>query len=94
PGYGAPRRPETPAAPAITTISPRPAARPPEEPTSEGISGEPVTLTPGDRVLHRLFGEGTVLRVIQEKGTTSAEVLFIKSGKKTLDLAFANLQKI
>jgi DNA helicase-2/ATP-dependent DNA helicase PcrA len=94
PGFSASRRPETPAAPAITTSSPWPATRPTEEPASQGISGEPVTLTPGDRVLHRLFGEGTVLRVIQEKGTTSAEVLFVKTGKKTLDLAFANLQKI
>jgi DNA helicase-2/ATP-dependent DNA helicase PcrA len=94
PGFSASRRPETPAAPAITTSSPWPATRPTEESASQGISGEPVTLTPGDRVLHRLFGEGTVLRVIQEKGTTSAEVLFVKAGKKTLDLAFANLQKI
>ena len=51
-------------------------------------------LKPGDRVMHRLFGEGMVLHIVEERGSTSAEVLFKQAGKKTLDLSFANLQKI
>ena len=95
PGYGAQRRATVPAAsaPATTFTSPRPSPTAPSE-TPSAPAAEPEPLTPGDRVMHRLFGEGTVLRVIEEKGTTSAEVLFVKAGKKTLDLSFANLQKI
>ncbi|HEX6818925.1 MAG TPA: 3'-5' exonuclease, partial [Ktedonobacterales bacterium] len=93
PGLGATRRTAFPAASAPATTSPRPAREEIREVAASAPS-EPASLTPGDRVMHRLFGEGTVLRVIEEKGTTSAEVLFVKTGKKTLDLSFANLQKI
>jgi DNA helicase II / ATP-dependent DNA helicase PcrA len=51
-------------------------------------------LVPGDRVMHRLFGEGTVLKVTTERGGTSIEVLFKSSGKKTLDPNFARLEKV
>jgi DNA helicase-2/ATP-dependent DNA helicase PcrA len=67
---------------------------------SRAVSAEPAAaaatglLQPGDRVLHRLFGEGTVLKVVEDKGATSVDVLFVRAGKKTLDLAFANLQKV
>jgi hypothetical protein len=44
--------------------------------------------------MHRLFGDGIVLRVSQEASSTTVEVLFTSKGKKTLDLSFANLQKI
>ncbi len=57
-------------------------------------STESVALEPGDRVMHRLFGDGIVLRISRDRDATSAEVLFSKAGKKTLDLAFARLQKI
>ncbi|WIG61989.1 MAG: ATP-dependent DNA helicase UvrD/PcrA [Ktedonobacterales bacterium] len=77
--------------PAAAASVPEPAA--PEE-SMPAESDEPVTLTPGDRVLHRLFGEGTVLRVSEESGSTTVEVLFKTAGKKTLDLAFAKLQKV
>lgn len=53
-----------------------------------------VKLQPGDRVMHRLFGDGTVLKVSEERGSTTVEVLFKTAGKKTLDLSFANLAKI
>ena len=58
--------------------------------------GEAVRLQPGDKVIHRLFGRGLVLKVNDERGATMVEVLFDnqKTGKKTLDAAFANLQKI
>lgn len=53
-----------------------------------------VKLQPGDRVMHRLFGDGTVLKVSEERGSTTVDVLFKTAGKKTLDLSFANLTKI
>jgi hypothetical protein len=49
---------------------------------------------PGDHVIHRLFGEGTVLKVTTERGGTAIEVLFKSSGKKTLDPNFAKLEKV
>ncbi len=45
-------------------------------------------------MLHRLFGEGTVLKISEDRSSTSVDVLFVRAGRKTLDLAFANLQKI
>jgi DNA helicase-2/ATP-dependent DNA helicase PcrA len=51
-------------------------------------------LVPGDHVIHRLFGEGTVLKVTTERGGTAIEVLFKSSGKKTLDPNFAKLEKV
>ncbi len=54
----------------------------------------PVSLVPGDRVIHRLFGRGIVLNITDERGAQTAEVLFDQVGKKTLDLSFARLEKI
>jgi DNA helicase-2/ATP-dependent DNA helicase PcrA len=51
-------------------------------------------LKPGDRVVHRIFGPGLLLKVEATKDATSVEVLFDRVGKKTLDLAFAGLQRI
>ncbi|HEU5439637.1 MAG TPA: UvrD-helicase domain-containing protein [Ktedonobacterales bacterium] len=56
------------------------------------VSDEP--LAPGDRVMHRLFGEGTVLKVAEGSASTTVDVLFKTAGKKTLDMAFAKLTKI
>ncbi|HLZ25290.1 MAG TPA: UvrD-helicase domain-containing protein [Ktedonobacterales bacterium] len=91
-----PSRPYTPRgvpAPATSTTRPPLPTRPSvaAEPASTAGSGP---LKPGDRVMHRLFGEGTVLHLVEERGATSADVLFKQAGKKTLDLSFANLQKI
>ena len=71
---------------------------------SEGLAGvdatgaegvvAPVTLAEGDRVIHRLFGRGLVLKTTDEGGVQTAEVLFDQVGKKTLDLNFARLEKI
>jgi DNA helicase-2/ATP-dependent DNA helicase PcrA len=52
------------------------------------------SFAPGDRVMHRLFGEGIVLKVTEERGGTSVEVLFNSAGKKALDPSFARLEKI
>ncbi len=53
-------------------------------------------LKPGDRVMHRIFGTGLVLKVEETKDATTVHVLFDAKqvGKKQLDAAFANLQKI
>ncbi len=66
-----------------------PAAEAPAEP-------EATKLQPGTRVMHRLFGAGVVLHVFEEADSTSVEVLFENKavGKKTLDVAFANLKPI
>jgi hypothetical protein len=65
-------------------------ATPVEEPAQEQ------KLSPGDRVIHRLFGPGLVLKVDESPGKVEVQVLFdAKSvGKKTLDQAFAGLQKL
>jgi superfamily I DNA/RNA helicase len=47
---------------------------------------------PGDTVRHRIFGKGVVVKVIAERDATTVEVLFEKSGRKELDLSFANLE--
>jgi len=44
--------------------------------------------------MHRLFGEGTVLKINEERGGTSIEILFKSAGKKTLDPNFARLEKV
>jgi DNA helicase-2/ATP-dependent DNA helicase PcrA len=61
-------------------------------PAAEPAASEP--LKPGDRVMHRLFGEGMVLKVTESGSATTIDVLFKEKGKKSLDAAFANLQKI
>ncbi|HEX6816860.1 MAG TPA: UvrD-helicase domain-containing protein [Ktedonobacterales bacterium] len=63
------------------------------EPAAERAA-EP--LKPGDRVMHRIFGTGLVLKVEATKDATTVQVLFDAKqvGKKQLDAAFANLQKI
>jgi hypothetical protein len=45
-------------------------------------------------VIHRLFGRGLVLSIVDDSGVQTAEVLFDLVGKKTLDLSFARLEKI
>jgi DNA helicase-2/ATP-dependent DNA helicase PcrA len=92
--------------PADGTGTKRPMILPDHEPTGEpfqpqltqndevAAESSSADLVPGDRVMHRLFGEGTVLKVTTERGGTSIEVLFKSSGKKTLDPNFARLEKV
>ena len=50
-------------------------------------------LQPGDRVMHRVFGEGTVLTVTPMGGDHMVEIRFSKGVKKIM-AAFARLQKL
>jgi superfamily I DNA/RNA helicase len=65
-------------------------------PTASEEPARDERLSPGDRVIHRLFGPGLVLKVEESPGKVEVQVLFdAKSvGKKTLDQAFAGLQKL
>ena len=50
---------------------------------------------PGDRVLHNLFGRGTILKSEMEQNTEFVEVQFEgKIGKKRLSMDFAKLEKL
>jgi DNA helicase II / ATP-dependent DNA helicase PcrA len=53
-----------------------------------------ISLTPGDKVQHRLFGRGLVLKVDTSSDSTTVDVLFDSAGRKTLDMAFARLEKV
>jgi DNA helicase-2/ATP-dependent DNA helicase PcrA len=44
----------------------------------------------GDKVVHPVFGEGEVLKIDE----TEAEILFQRSGQKTLNLMYAPLKKL
>ena len=50
----------------------------------------------GDRVVHRVFGEGTVVRVYRDEVTENdkIEIAFDKTGTKTLLLTHAKLERI
>jgi len=48
----------------------------------------------GDRVSHRVFGPGTVQQVYRENDNEKIDILFDISGKKTLLLTYAKLEKI
>ena len=50
--------------------------------------------TAGDRVKHRVFGEGTVLSVYRDNDNEKIDIQFDDQGKKTLLLAYAKLEKI
>ena len=66
------------------------------QPETAGAQAEPtsIALAPGDRVIHRLFGRGLVLKVSADSGSQTVEVLFDTAGRKTLDVTFARLEKI
>jgi DNA helicase-2/ATP-dependent DNA helicase PcrA len=69
----------------------------PSAPDSDQPTGTPMpatSLAPGDKVIHRLFGRGLVLKVDASPDTTTVDVLFDSAGRKTLDMAFAKLEKI
>ena len=50
----------------------------------------------GDRVTHRVFGDGTVVRVYRDEVTENdkIEIHFDKQGTKTLLLTHAKLERI
>ena len=61
-----------------------------------GLTAEGGLYSPGDRVMHRVFGEGTVQRVYHDEVTENdkIEIAFDKQGTKTLLLTHAKLEKI
>jgi len=68
-----------------------------QEDDRQGHSERPVAprFKGGEKVRHRIFGEGVVLRSQLTSDSEIVEVLFPgKIGKKTLDLEFARLEKI
>lgn len=48
----------------------------------------------GDRVRHRVFGDGNVIRIYKEMDNEKIDILFDRDGKKTLLLTYAKLEKI
>jgi superfamily I DNA/RNA helicase len=79
--------PPPPAPPRPTAVE---EARASDEPAREVVEH----LEPGDKVMHRLFGRGLVLKVQTGGGATTVEVLFETAGRKTLDVAYARLERI
>ena len=79
-----------------TPTAQEPAASAPSqsEAPPEPVSAPARDLEPGDKVLHRLFGRGLVLKVLAEGGSTTVEVLFETAGRKTLDVAYARLERV
>lgn len=64
-----------------------------EQVRSELLPDIPYVPEPGDQVVHRLFGEGTVLKVMAGNVSTTVDILFKTARRKTLDLAFAKLER-
>lgn len=60
--------------------------------TSKALHGS--GFKPGDRVMHKVFGEGSVMRVYAENENEKIDVLFDRDGKKTLLLTYAKLTKV
>ncbi len=68
----------------------------PKTPVSGAITAIESDWTTGDRVTHRVFGEGTVVRVYRDEATENdkIEINFDKQGTKTLLLTHAKLERI
>ncbi|MBR1631261.1 MAG: UvrD-helicase domain-containing protein [Paludibacteraceae bacterium] len=52
------------------------------------------TYADGSRVVHNVFGPGTVIRTYSENGTVKIDIDFDKHGKKSLLVRFAKLMKL
>ena len=61
-----------------------------------GQTAEGGLYSPGDRVMHRVFGEGTVQRIYHDEVTENdkIEIAFDKQGTKTLLLTHAKLERL
>lgn len=92
------QRPTTPGArppaPIPTTLSPASSAAARAEAPAEPASAPARDLEPGDKVMHRLFGRGLVLKVTATDGAITVDVLFDTAGRKTLDVAYARLERL
>ena len=51
---------------------------------------------PNDRISHRVFGNGTILRIYRDEGTGNdkIDILFDEKGQKTLLLTYAKLERL
>ena len=83
--YSTPNIPRTPSAP-ITPITSTPSTQSP-------ISSE---WKPGDRISHRVFGKGTILRIYRDEatGNDKIDINFDEKGQKTLLLTYAKLERL
>ena len=66
----------------------------PPRPMAPKSAAEPFSLRAGDRVSHRVFGEGMVLSVTPMGGDHLVEIAFDKVGTKRIMATFAKLTKI
>ena len=90
-----PAAPKIPSIPSIPKIQSTPSA--PKTPVSGATSSIASSAwKSGDRVMHRVFGDGTVVRVYRDEVTENdkIEINFDKQGTKTLLLTHAKLEKI
>ena len=89
-------RPSAPGSRPSATEAPAPTASQPAPPVAptEPAPAPARDLEPGDKVMHRLFGRGLVLKVTVGGGTTTVDVLFDTAGRKTLDAAYARLERL
>ena len=89
-----PRIPSVPSIPSIPSIPRMPSA--PKTPVSNAQTPIPSSWKEGDRVSHRVFGDGTVVRVYRDEVTENdkIEIHFDKQGTKTLLLTHAKLDRI
>ncbi len=62
--------------------------------SSAPASSEKVTYTAGERVLHKVFGEGTILSVLKTANDYMVEIAFDKVGTKKIMANFAKLKKV
>lgn len=62
--------------------------------SSDAPAGAACTLKAGDRVSHKTFGEGTIVKMTPMGGDCLIEVLFDKIGTKKIMYKFAHLTKI
>lgn len=87
-------RPKEPSTPRIPSIPRMPSVS--QSPISNSQSPIPSSWKPDDRVSHRVFGIGTVLRVYRDEVTENdkIEIRFDTLGTKTLLLTHAKLERI
>ncbi len=91
--YSSPTVP--PSSPPARKETPAPSQKtPPAQPPTPAAPKEQ-QYKPGDKVLHNLFGRGTILKSEMEQNTEFVEVQFEgKVGKKRLSMDFAKLEKL
>lgn len=80
--------------PAYTPIPTIPKISTPHATPVSGAQVEHSQWQANDRVTHRVFGNGTVMRVYRENDNDKIDILFDGPGKKTLLLTYAKLTRL